>query len=257
MLCEVAAVEVEKGDTPDAIDHPDHGISGWNSVDRLQPALGIGLTSAFATGYNLFVGRLPPGTPIAMHSGFQSFTQGGRLMRLNNSARGFAVVCVAAVAMVLSACGQAQPDVASDAQSQTAAVNEPANKATTARAQTRNQAKKGSATTAATTGTSPAPDPASKAAQEPEAVSATITGCLEERKDQTFRLKNTVGDDAPKSRGWKSGFLKKGTASIDLVDAGNRMKLHNHVGEQISVTGMLADKEMQVRSVKRVAESCE
>ena len=85
----------------------------------------------------------------------------------------------------------------------------------------------------------------------------TIAGCLEERKDQTFRLKNTVGDDAPKSRGWKSGFLKKGSTSIDLVDAGNRMKLQNHVGEQITVTGMLADKEMQVRSVKRVAESCE
>jgi len=174
-------------------------------------------------------------------------------MRLNKSARGFAVVCVAAVAMVFAACGQSQPEDVSVAQSETAAVNTPANKATTARAQTRNQAKKGSAATAATTGTSPAPE----AAQEPEAVSATITGCLEERKDQTFRLKNTVGDDAPKSRGWKSGFLKKGSASIDLVDAGNRMKLQNHVGEQITVSGMLADKEMQVRSVKRVAESCE
>jgi ABC-type uncharacterized transport system auxiliary subunit len=175
-------------------------------------------------------------------------------MRLNNSARGFAVVCVAAVAMVFAACGQSQPEDVSVAQSETAAVNTPANKATTARAQTRNQAKKGSATAAATSGTSPAPE---AAAQEPEAVSATITGCLEERKDQTFRLKNTVGDDAPKSRGWKSGFLKKGSTSIDLVDAGNRMKLQNHVGEQISVTGMLADKEMQVRSLKRVAESCQ
>ena len=71
----------------------------------------------------------------------------------------------------------------------------------------------------------------------------TITGCLEERKDQTFRLKNTVGDDAPKSRGWKSGFLKKGSASIDLVDAADRVKLQNHVGEQITVTGMLAPRK--------------
>ena len=176
-------------------------------------------------------------------------------MRLNKSARGLAVVCVAAVAMVFAACGHSEPEVASVEQSQAAAVN-PSAKAT-ARTQTRNQSKKGSATTAATTGTSPAPEPASKAGQEPEAVSATITGCLEERKDQTFRLKNTVGDDAPKSRGWKSGFLKKGSASIDLVDAADRVKLQNHVGEQITVSGMLADKEMQVRSVKRVAESCE
>jgi hypothetical protein len=181
-------------------------------------------------------------------------------MRLNKSARGFAVVCVAAVAMVVVACEQSQPEVASVAQSQTAAVNSSAKKATPARVQTKNQPKNAAASktsaAAGTTGTAPAPEAASKAlAQEAEVV--TITGCLEERKDQTFRLKNTTGVDAPKSRGWKSGFLKKGSTSIDLVDAANRAKLQNHVGEQISVTGMLADKEMQVRSLKRVAESCE
>jgi hypothetical protein len=85
----------------------------------------------------------------------------------------------------------------------------------------------------------------------------TITGCLEERKDQTFRLKDTDGTEAPKSRSWKSGFIKKGSASIDLVAAANSVKLHNHVGERISVTGMLDDREMQVRSLQRVAESCD
>ena len=58
-------------------------------------------------------------------------------MRLNKSARGFAVVCVAAVAMVFAACGQSEPEVASVEQSQTAAVN-PSAKATAARTQTRN-----------------------------------------------------------------------------------------------------------------------
>ena len=84
----------------------------------------------------------------------------------------------------------------------------------------------------------------------------TIAGCLEERKDQTFRLKDTDGTEAPKSRSWKSGFFKKGSTSIDLVDAPNRVKLHAYAGQQISVTGMLTDREMQVRSLQRVAKSC-
>ena len=38
----------------------------------------------------------------------------------------------------------------------------------------------------------------------------TVTGCLE-RTDEGFRMKDTSGADAPKSRSWKSGFLKKGS----------------------------------------------
>ena len=91
------------------------------------------------------------------------------------------------------------------------------------------------------------------AAQAP----VTIAGCLEERKDQTFRLKDTTGVDAPKSRSWRSGFFKKSSTSIDLVDAADRVKLHTHAGQQISVTGMLTDREMQVRSLQRVAKSCD
>ena len=87
-------------------------------------------------------------------------------------------------------------------------------------------------------------------------MAVTIAGCLEERKDQTFRLKDTTGIDAPKSRSWKSGFFRRGSTSIDLVDAANRVKLHTHAGQQISVTGMLTDREMQVRSLQRVAKSC-
>jgi hypothetical protein len=187
-------------------------------------------------------------------------------MRLNKSTRGFAMVCVAASAMVLGACEQTQPEVAPVAQSQKATVKPAAKKATDARAPKKAAASKTSTaavlpartvTTAATTGTAPAPEPASKALAQGPAEAVTITGCLEERKDHTFRLKDTTGLDAPKSRGWKSGFLKKGSATIDLVDAANRTKLESHVGQQISVTGMLADREMQVRSLKRVADSCD
>lgn len=97
------------------------------------------------------------------------------------------------------------------------------------------------------------PVPSKAVVQESAAV--TITGCLE-RDDETFRLRDTSGEDAPKSRSWKSGFLRKRSATIELVDAANRAKLMDHVGERVSVTGMLEDREMHVRSLQRVATSC-
>ena len=83
----------------------------------------------------------------------------------------------------------------------------------------------------------------------------TVTGCLEMNND-SFRLKNTSGTDAPKARSWKSGFLKKNPASIQIVDAANRVQLPAHVGQRVVVTGKLVDREMQVRSLRRVASSC-
>ena len=100
-----------------------------------------------------------------------------------------------------------------------------------------------------------AADTVSKAvAQAPDPV--TITGCLI-RDDESFKLKDTDGEDTPKARSWKSGFLRKKSASIDLVDAANRLKLDTHVGERVSVRGMLVEREMQARSLQRVAESCD
>jgi len=83
----------------------------------------------------------------------------------------------------------------------------------------------------------------------------TITGCLE-RDAESYRLKDTTGDGAPKARSWKSGFLKKGSATVDVVDAAKNTKLPSHVGERVSVTGVLNGREMQVRSLQRVSASC-
>ena len=93
--------------------------------------------------------------------------------------------------------------------------------------------------------------------QAPAATSTlvTITGCLE-RGDSTFRLKDTTGADAPKSRSWKSGFLKSGSASIQVVDAGDRLNLSNHVGQRVSLTGTLVDREMKARSLQSISASC-
>jgi len=95
---------------------------------------------------------------------------------------------------------------------------------------------------------------ASRTTVEPAAV--TITGCLE-RSDTTYRLTETTGTDAPKSRSWKKGFLKKGRTPVGVVDAANRLNLSNHVGQRVSVTGLLVDREMTLRSLQRVAASCD
>lgn len=79
----------------------------------------------------------------------------------------------------------------------------------------------------------------------------TITGCLERDKD-TFRLKDT---DAPKARNWKSGFLKK-SSKVQVVDGSNRLKLGNHVGHRLAITGLLRDREIEARSFKLVEPSC-
>jgi hypothetical protein len=111
------------------------------------------------------------------------------------------------------------------------------------------------------------PKPATRSApavpaeeSKPEAVAAastlvTITGCLE-RSDETFRLKETSGDDAPRARSWKTAFLKKRSASIEVVDAPNRLKMSSYVGQRVSLTGTLVDREMHARVLQPVAGSC-
>jgi hypothetical protein len=96
-----------------------------------------------------------------------------------------------------------------------------------------------------------APAAPKTASELPDAV--MLEGCLEQN-GEAFRLKNTTGEDAPKSRSWKSGFLKKGPRPVDIVDWNNRLK--NHVGERIAVSGMFVDGEMRVRTLRRVAASC-
>jgi len=99
------------------------------------------------------------------------------------------------------------------------------------------------------------PEPSAPQASAADQAPVTVTGCLE-MDNETFRLKNTSGTNAPKARSWKSGFLKKNPASIQIVDEANRVQLPAHVGQRVVVTGKLVDREMQVRSLRRVATSC-
>jgi len=83
----------------------------------------------------------------------------------------------------------------------------------------------------------------------------TISGCLQ-GGDDSFWLKETDGADAPRARSWKSGFLMKHSASIQVVDGADALNLSKYVGQRVAATGTLANRTMQARSLRRVAASC-
>ena len=87
------------------------------------------------------------------------------------------------------------------------------------------------------------------------AVPATIAGCLQ-RDDDAFWLKDTSGADAPKSRSWKSGFLRKKSSTVALTDRGATNRLAAYVGRRIETTGVLVDHEMRIKTL-RVLGACD
>lgn len=130
----------------------------------------------------------------------------------------------------------------------------------------------GVATVQAASAASPSPGPVKKAGApkapgtpaigETEPASARVSGAVEvtgclQRADGGFVLKDTDGSAAPRSRSWKSGFLKKNSASLDLSDASRAAHLSEHVGQRVSVTGTLIDRQMSVQSLRRLAATCE
>jgi hypothetical protein len=92
--------------------------------------------------------------------------------------------------------------------------------------------------------------------QDEESIATMISGCLEQDNGM-FRLKDTDGEHAPKSRSWKSGFIRKGSAKVDVIDAANRFKLATYVGYRVSVSGALVDREIQAQSVHPTSERCD
>ncbi len=85
----------------------------------------------------------------------------------------------------------------------------------------------------------------------------TITGCLENAgSGDRFRLTDTEGTSAPKSRSWRTGFLKKHSASVDLVGARDVAVLRQQVGQRVAVTGVQTDRELKVSSVRVMSTSC-
>ncbi len=172
-----------------------------------------------------------------------------KIMRFTGNrtaAIGLIVVCIVATAILIAARTSEPTSAAPEPHVQTAITSVTAKPASPVA-----KAQKPAAVTAAKPAAAQAAANASAQPAEP----VTIVGCLVQN-DETFRLKNTAGEDAPKGRSWKSGFLKKSSKTIEVLDERHRLNLASHVGEQVSVTGMLDDKELQGTSLKRVAESC-
>lgn len=157
------------------------------------------------------------------------------------AAIGLIVVCIVGTAILIAARSSEPTSAASVAPPSTLAPADTAVPARTQRAPVAPAAKTQSGE-------------AAKTAANAEPV--TIVGCLVQ-DDEVFRLKDTTGEDAPKGRSWKSGFLKKSAKSIELSDARHRLNLARHVGERVSVTGMLEERELHGSSLKRVAATCE
>jgi hypothetical protein len=109
----------------------------------------------------------------------------------------------------------------------------------------------------------PSPEPATRAVSAEHAstaavetvASVTITGCLE-HDDEAFWLSDASGADAPVSRSWRSGFLKKRPSRIELVDAAHALRLTNYVGQRVAATGTLVNREMKTHSLHPVGSSC-
>ncbi len=75
-------------------------------------------------------------------------------------------------------------------------------------------------------------------------------------REDRFRLTDTTGDNAPKARAWRTAFMKKRSAPVELVESPDRAALLKQVGHRISATGQLTNRELHVRSFESVGASC-
>lgn len=86
----------------------------------------------------------------------------------------------------------------------------------------------------------------------------TYIGCLRVEDDgKRFMLTEVGGKDAPKARSWKTAFITKKAGKLRIVTAEPRLKLRDHVGRTVQITGRRQDKELRARTIKVVGATCE
>lgn len=86
--------------------------------------------------------------------------------------------------------------------------------------------------------------------------SVTLTGCLQSSGSK-YVLTDLKGDKAPKGRNWKTGFITKTTKDVEVVSSASGPKLKDHVGHQVTLTGVRnGETHVQARSIKQVSSSC-
>lgn len=85
----------------------------------------------------------------------------------------------------------------------------------------------------------------------------TLTGCLEVSEDQDeFRLTDVDGANAPRSRSWRTGFLKKRPAAVAIVEPADSLALQTHVGRRVTATGLLTSNDLKVSALRAVGPPC-
>ena len=94
-------------------------------------------------------------------------------------------------------------------------------------------------------------------AAAPATTSTTMTGCLQADGGK-YMLTKLEGADAPKSRSWKTGFIKKTAAKdVEVVGASSSLKLKDQVGRKVTVSGTRdGDVRFKAQSIKQIAKSC-
>lgn len=198
----------------------------------------------------------------------------GSLRRRDPWWMAFAAVCVAGIVVLIGVPSSSQradrpsarvedaPEPQDDAALVPLDTLKPVSKPAVATSVARTPKASAAATTsrASEPSTKPAIEPAASVNPTPNAAAqnvtpVTIQGCLQ-AGNEGFWLKDTSGADAPASRSWKSGFLKKRSASVEVVDATDSLRLANYLGQHVAATGLLTNRRLQVRSLHRVAGSC-
>lgn len=85
----------------------------------------------------------------------------------------------------------------------------------------------------------------------------TLTGCVQNGGERnTFVLTRVEGEDAPRARGWKTGYLLKRRTNVDVASAASSVRLKDHVGRRVTVNGTLDQTErphLKVRSVRALS----
>jgi hypothetical protein len=88
------------------------------------------------------------------------------------------------------------------------------------------------------------------------AQAVTVTGCLV-HDEHSYRLTRVSGAEAPKSRNWRSLYVKKSTPRFEVVDGSGKLALKDHVGQTVKITGTVSgERQLRPRSVQRVSSSC-
>jgi hypothetical protein len=88
-------------------------------------------------------------------------------------------------------------------------------------------------------------------AQSPAPVS--MTGCLRASRSG-YVLTGLRGNQAPKARNWKTGYIMTTRDFVVSPTAG--VKLQDHIGRQVTVVGVVDGTRITARTIRRIATSC-